>query len=222
MKEAVQIAQLAWRSTRDASTVHRLHRSAIATELPGRVRPDTVEHFASHSGEAGCIVAGYHASGQMLVYGVVALAMPVVSKLADQLGIDPAKVCVLDGSAVHPDWRGHRFHEAAIAQRLQRATALGRPAAVATAAPQNIPSLQGLLRAGFEVRRFAMLYGGLPRFVLYRPAEPRPGRRPCELRLSMHDIAAHQQAIAAGLVGHACSQSPEGDWCLDYVCMEPD
>lgn len=218
--DALQVEQAAWCSTQDAQAVHRLHRSAVANAVSGQVRPDTVEHFAAHRGHAGCLVASFNASGQMVAYGVLALAMPIVSKFAALLEADPAQVCVLDGSAVHQDWRGLRLHEAAIVERLRRATALGRPAAVATVAPQNLPSLRSLLRAGFEVRRFALLYGGLPRFVLYRPAEPKLAAPPCELRISMHEIGRHQQALAAGWVGHACHQSPDGDWCLDYASSD--
>ncbi len=220
MTDALQVEQSAWCSTQDAQAVHRLHRSAVAKAWSGQVRPETVEHFAAHQGSAGSIVANYNASGQLVAYGVLALVMPIVSRFAALLGADPARVCVLDGCAVDQDWRGHRLHEAAIVERLRLATALGRPAAVATVAPQNLPSLRSLLRAGFEVRRFALLYGGLPRFVLYRPAEPRLAAPPCELRLSMHDVGRHQQALAAGWVGHACCQSPDGDWCLDYASSD--
>ena len=233
MNAAPQLLSFSWRSTSDSVAVHALHQRAAATEPVGTVRADPPEHFARHHGDLGQLVGCFREDGTLVAYGVLALALPIVTTLATILGVDAGALCVLDGSAVEPAWRGQRLHDAAIGERLRRAAALGRSQAAATVAPQNIHSLRGLLRAGFEVRRFVVLYGGLPRFVVYRPIHADPvgphfqghlnsmgraaqPRDALDTSLELGDLAAHQAALGAGLVGYACRQDAAGGWRIDY------
>jgi hypothetical protein len=222
LNAALPLARLLWRTTEDAAAVHALHQLAIATEAPGLVRADPADHFDRIRGRMGQLVGGFQADGQMVAYGVLALGSPVVLALATLLGVDASMLCVLDGSAVHPDCRGQRLHEAVIDERLRRGAALGRQHAAATVAPQNIHSLRGLLRTGLEMRRFAILYGGQPRFVMQRTLAHGPDTSPAPQRdtersLPITDLLGHQVALASGLVGHDCRQTPQGDWLVDYA-----
>ena len=123
---------------------------------------------------------------------------------------------MLDGAAALPEWRGHGLHRCAIDQRIKHARSLGRTIVGATVAPENIRSTRGLLGAGLQVRRFALLYGGLPRLVLRRDLERQHTPRRAELSVPVADGHAHQRALALGLAGFACRQAPDGAWVVDY------
>jgi hypothetical protein len=198
-----------------------LHLLAIATEVPTNVRVDPAEHFDRIRGGTGQLIGGFQADGQLVAYGVLALTLPVVFELAELLDEDAALLCVLDGCGVHPDCRGQRLHLSSIDERLRRGAGFGRRQAAATVAPQNIHSMSGLMRAGFEIKRFAILYGGQHRFVMQRDlrqaSNPISGRpRRTTLSLPVTDVPGHQAALAEGLVGHGCHQDPPGDWFVDY------
>ena len=231
MTSLAQDLAFSWSHTSDSGAVHALHQRAIATEPAGLVRSDTLDHFTHYHGDLGRLVGCFRADGALVAYGALALELPVVTELGSLLGVDAATLCVLDGSAVDPDWRGRRLQEVAIGERLRHANALGRSRAAATVAPLNIYSLGGLLRMGFEVRGFALLYGRLPRFVvcrsvtadLFRPhSQKHAGLDKVRtwgspvLSLALDDLSAHQAALADGLVGYACRKSPQQVWHVDY------
>ena len=215
----------AWRTTEDFDAIHALHLDSLSTEPPLKVRSDGREHFERHRGEHGWTIACFLGSGRMVAYGLLALQLPSVPMMAAILGIDPSRLCAIDGMGVHPEWRGRRLHQSAIDLRLQHAAALGRAEVAATVAPQNVHSLRGMLRLGFEVRRLAFLYGDQPRFLVHRltafgPPHALAQPRATELSLVVGDVPAHQAALASGLVGHECRQTPQGDWLVDYARPE--
>lgn len=221
MRENRHDPGLVWRTTDDFDAVHALHLASLSTEPPLKVRSDGRAHFEMHMGQGGWTIACFLVSGEMVAYGLLALQLPSVALMAGILGADAARLCTIDGMAVHPAWRGRRLHEVAIDKRLQHAASLGRTAAAATVAPWNVHSLRGMLRVGFEVRRLAFLYGGQPRFLVHRAIADRlpvPEAQPRGITLSLPvaDVPGHQAALAAGLAGHGCHQDPQGDWFVDY------
>jgi hypothetical protein len=214
---AAQAAQkLTWQVTEDADAVHALRCSAIAAASPGLVRADTKDYFEEFRDGAGWLMACVDARRQMVAYCALALRMPVVSCLADELGADLAGFCVLDGTCVAPDWRGLRLHQAAINERLRLAAVLGLSVAAATVAPENIYSLRGLLKSGFEVRRFATVYGGLERLVVCRTIAAETQAWQFVRLVPLGDRSAHQSALADGLAGYACVSNEQGEFALQY------
>lgn len=205
-----------WRACADAARIHALHLSVLARTPAGMMRADSLAHFDAHAGPAGRILGCFLDDGTLAAYGVLGLDSPTVHHLAALLGTDPLRFAVLDGAAALPEWRGHGLHRHAIGQRIAHARALGRMAIGATVAPANVRSVRGLLAAGLQVRRFAMLYGGLARLVLLRDLECGDPPRHAELSVAVADHAAHGAALAAGLAGYACRQGPCGQWLVDY------
>jgi hypothetical protein len=220
-----------WRITSDSGAVHGLLQRALANQPADWFRSVSPDHFSCYHGDLGRLLGCFRGDGALVAFGALALDLPVVTDLGSLLGVDAATLCVLDGSAVEREWRGHRLHEGAIVERLRHAVALGCSHAAATVAPLNRYSLRGLLLMGFELRRFDFVYGGLPRFVLYRPViadlirphsqehagpdQARTWRHP-DLSLALDDLAAHRAALADGLVGYDCRQTPQGDGLVDY------
>lgn len=221
MSPLLSTPDLVWRTTDDVDAVHALHLASLSTEPPLKVRSDKRAHFEAHQGEGGWTIACFVGTGRMVAYGLLALQLPSVPMMAAILGIDPARLCSIDGMGVHPGWRGRRLHQSAIELRLEHGASLGLTEVAATVAPQNVHSLRGMLQVGFEARRLAYLYGGQARFLVHRLTAPacstlHPTPRNIELSVAVTDVAGHEAALATGLVGHDCRQTSQGVWLVDY------
>lgn len=205
-----------WRPTLDALRVHAIHSAVVSRTPPGMVRPDPLSHFEQHTGALGETLGCFLDTGEMIAYGVIGLRSDTVAHMADMLGTRSDCLCVLDGAASLPQWRGFGLHNFAIEERIRHAAALGLTRIGATVAPENIRSVRGLLRSDLAIRGFARMYGGLARLLVARDtlAPQRAWRR--ETGVAMRDLDGHQDALAAGLIGYACTQDGAGDWSIDY------
>ncbi len=209
-----------WRVTRpdEAASVHALHASVFARTPAGMVRPDDLEHFERHTEELGRIL-GCFADGELVAYGVLGMHSPTAAHLAELLDLAPqdrARVCVLDGAASLPEWRGHSLHCTAIAERSALGLSLGQTLVVATVAPENMRSLRGLLKEGCTIHRYAVVYGGLARLlVMHDLLLPTPQWQ-FATRIPVADHPGHQRALADGLSGYGCWQAEDKSWHIDY------
>jgi hypothetical protein len=212
--------RLEWRLIRqdEAASVHALHARVYACTPSGMVRPDDLEHFEQHAAKLGRIL-GCYADGELVAYGVLGLRSHTVQHLAELLELDAAgrtRLCVLDGAASLPEWRGHKLHCVAIAERSALGRGLGRTLVAATVAPENMRSLRGLLQQGFSVRRYAIVYGGLARLIVQHDLDT-PGQQwQLALRVPVADHAGHQRALGAGLAGYGCWQDEQQGWHIEY------
>lgn len=204
----------------EAPAIHALHTHVAALTPAGMVRPDRLEHFERHVAECGRIL-GCFADGDLVAYGILGLDSPTVDHMAELLGLgaaDRARMCVLDGAASLPEWRGRRLHCAGIEERMALGRELGRTLVSATVAPENMRSLRGLLNEGFTVRRYAVVYGGLARLVVQRDLLlPAPPAVPSQVHVAAADHEGHQRALAQGLQGTHCWQDLGQQWFIDYT-----
>ena len=214
-----------WRPTQDAERVHAIHLVATSTGPAGMVRPDPIEHFQRHMGECGQTLGCFLEDGSMVAYGVLATKSATLDQLAEKLGADPGLLCLLDGASALPEWRGNGLHFHGIQERILHASSLGRTQIGATVAPENIRSVRGLFRSGLHVRAFGVMYGGLPRLIVYRDlmAPEREWRH--VLSVPLRDHAGHRHALGEGLTGFACRPLADGIWVAEYgighVCQTP-
>jgi hypothetical protein len=85
-------------------------------------------------------------------------------------------------------------------------------------APENMRSLRGLLKEGFTVRRYAIVYGGLARLVVQRDLLlPVPQPVEAKVHVAAADHEGHQRALAEGLQGYHCWQDAAQQWFVDYA-----
>ena len=212
--------QLGWRLMRadEASQVFRLHRTVLELVPHGMVRPDELDHFEQHAETLGRILC-CHADGELVAYGVLGMDSHTVDHMAELLDAgeaDRARLCVLDGAASLPEWRGRRLHCAAIEERIALGASLGRTLVSATVAPENMRSLRGLMLEGFIIQRYAIVYGGLARLVMQKDvAQPAPSWIK-HRSVAPDDHQGHRDAIAAALSGYACWQDDDKRWHVDY------
>lgn len=209
-----------WRTIapEEAALVHALHLRIIADTPAGMVRPDPLSHFEQHTRALGRIL-GCFAGQELVAYGVLGVGSATVRHLAELLALnaaDSARLCALDGAASLPAWRGRRLHGAAIAERGELARALGHTLVAATVAPENLRSLRGLLKEGYTIQRYALVYGGLARLVTTRDLL-RPVRDwTLVTRVPLADHPGHQRALADGLTGYGCWRDTELNWHIQY------
>jgi len=209
-----------WRVTRpdEAAKVHALHASVFARTPAGMVRPDDLLHFERHTEELGRIL-GCYADGELVAYGVLGVHSETAEHLADLLDLMPsdrARVCVLDGAASLPEWRGRSLHCAAIAERSALGLSLGHSLVTATVAPENMRSLRGLLKEGFTIHRYAIVYGGLARLIVMHDLLLPAPQWQLATRVPVADHPGHQKALAEGLTGYDCWQAEDKSWFIDY------
>ncbi len=208
--------RLDWRESSDAPAALAVHRSAAGAAPNALVRQDALAHFARHCAQDGRLLGCFVDDGAMVAYGVLGLHSDAVRQLAALLDADPALLCVLDGAATLPEWRGHSLHVGAILQRVRLGAQLGRPSVAATVAPHNIRSLRALFHAAFTVHGYANLYGGVPRLLVRREAHSGAQLWRERALVPVAQPAQHQLALAAGLRGYACRQDDAGHWYIVY------
>ncbi|SFV04660.1 hypothetical protein [Pseudoduganella namucuonensis] len=209
-----------WRTMEagEAPAIHALHSEVAAATPRGMVRPDGLEHFQRHVAECGRIL-GCFADGDLVAYGVLGMDSPTVDHLAELLRLradERARLCVLDGAASLPEWRGRRLHCAAIEERMALGRELGRTLVAATVAPENMRSLRGLLLEGFSVHGYAIVYGGLARLIVRRDLLQAIPEWTTVRRVPSADHEGHQRALAEGLQGFHCWQDEHEHWHVDY------
>ncbi|GGC78397.1 hypothetical protein [Undibacterium terreum] len=223
--------QFNWRRLQasEAGFAHHVHLQAIADQDYGLVRPDELPHFIAHTSDAGAIIGCFydkkavdntgHGMAEMIAYGVLGMNSATSTHMAQLLNIPDSvrkQFAILDGVACLPDWRGYGLHRESIQARLEYARTAHRTLIGATVSPENIVSLRGLLEAEFVVSTFAMLYGGLVRFILKKNLEAPQLCWSLEKKVDASDRTAHQEALALGLSAYACSQTSGGSWQLHY------
>jgi len=210
------LAGATWRVCDDATGAYAIHRIAFEHAPPGMVRSDPASHFDRHTGADGVMLGCYLDDHKLIAYGLLALRSPIVGELAAKLEVEAQRLCVLDGAAALPQYRGFGMHHAAIEQRLAYALASGTGLAAATVSPANLRALRSLLRAGLRIRRFSFMYGELPRLIMQRDLQ-RPVPRVDHVRdVPAGDVAAHQAALGDGLTGYACHRHDNGAWVVSY------
>jgi hypothetical protein len=203
----------------DAREAHRIHCEALQGSAQGLVRADGLAHFERHTGADGVMVCCRSPSQEMVAYAILGTHSHNADHLAGLMGISSAqrtRFAILDGVATRPAWRGFHLHQASIMERISHARTIQRTLLAATVSPNNWFSLRGLLDAGFTVSGFAVVYGGLDRLLLMRNLEVHAVAWRPAYSVTSDDIAAHQAALAGGLLGYACSEMGSKQWQVQY------
>jgi ribosomal protein S18 acetylase RimI-like enzyme len=192
----------------DLAELTRLHAELHrAAPNPGLFVRETEDFFARHLDSAGQILGLRSPGGELVAYSV--LGLPHATCL-DNFGHDIrlerarlAQVFHLDGTGVHPDWRGRGLQRWLTAERLRRGTAAGRRIALSTVSPGNHRSLTNLIAEGLFVVGLVEKYRDL-RFVLRWDTAPSSAGRPRgtpalrSCRVPIADTPSRHCALLAG------------------------
>ncbi|HEV2447172.1 MAG TPA: GNAT family N-acetyltransferase [Candidatus Sulfopaludibacter sp.] len=156
----------------------------------------------------------------MAAYGIVTFPGAHSGNLCHDvpaLEINPTQVAHLDGSAVHPSYRGLAIQHCLSVLRIAHGTARGARHFFLTVSPDNLPSLRTHLGSGgFRALALKQKYGGLWRLILHRDLDAAESatagpRETCRL----DDIETHQRLLAAGYAGVRLVNR-DGLWRLVY------
>lgn len=181
-----------------------LHR---ASPLPGLFVRETDAFFARHVARDGQII-GMFDRGALVAYGVLGLPeADAPDHFGHDIGLDAAqrrRCAHLDGSGVHPDWRGLGLQKTLTRQRVALGQGAGRTLFLSTAALHNVASLGNLTACRLRVVALVRKYDAA-RLVLHRDmTAPPPARAPSGAGFDVvldGGAAGHQSALQAGCVG---------------------
>ncbi len=202
----------------DAEAAFAVHHAATHRLTNDIVRRESREFICGQIGD-GFVLGGFAESGSLVAYGALMVAVDETDKIADMLELDVAnraRFCLLDGTAVHPDWQRRGIHKAMIAARLDHARNLGQDLVGVTVSPRNMKSFKNLLNAGFCIEQAGLLYGGYERLILLRDLR---GVLPSFVRSASvlaENFAQHRDAIKTGLAGFELSLSDQGLAIIQY------
>lgn len=204
-----------WRTLRpdEAILAYQLHLAANTESPTGLVRPDDLAHFVANIQEQGRILGCFVNDKEMVAYGILGMEPASNSKLCKLLDLPEAELAnfaSLDGAAALAPWRGNRLHCESIQARLAMARTQQRSHIAATVSPENINSLRGLLEAGFSIKNFATLYGGLTRLVMLLELDAPPSSWSLCEAVVASDHVGHQAALAKGWLGYALRETSSG------------
>ena len=204
-----------WRKLRpeEAILAYQLHLTANADTPAGLVRPDDLAHFIVNVQEHSRILGCFVKHDEIVAYGILGMQAASNCRIIQLLDLPVAELgnfACLDGAAALAPWRGNRLHRESILARLEIAREQQRRYIGATVSPENMNSLRGLLEAGFYIKNFAHLYGGLARLVMLRDLdEQRSSWNLCAAVIA-NDQPGHQAVLAKAWFGYGLTETQAG------------
>ena len=204
-----------WRKLRpdEAVLAYQLHLAANVHTPAGLVRPDDLTHFNANIQEHGRILGCFVNDSEMVAYGILGMEPSSNGKIIQLLGLPEAELAnfaSLDGAAALAPWRGNRLHRESIQARMEVGREQQRRYIGATVSPENINSLRGLLEAGFCIKNFGYLYGGLARLVTLLDLDAPPTSWALCGPVVASDYVGHQAALANGWFAYGLSETGSG------------
>jgi len=191
---------------------------------PGLYQCEDEAYFARIIAGSGAGFAAFDGE-TMAGYGIIAFPGVHPGNLCHDLPalkIDPTEVAHLDGSAVHPAYRGLAIQHRLSVLRIAYGATRGARHFLLTVSPANLPSLRNHLNGGgFRALALKQKYGGLWRLILHRAldAEEPTSAGPRE-NCRLDDLETHQRLLAAGYAGIRLVNR-DGLWHLAYEKSAP-
>ena len=128
--------------------------------------------------------------------------------------IDFHKVCQLETTIVHPDYRGNRLQSKFVGLIIDLVKDRGYTDLACTISPYNYPSLNNLMKNGLKVRALKEKYNDLLRFVLHGKIGGYDYGNPIDtVNTPIKDIEKQKDLLEKGYIGYKLHK----DESLDYV-----
>ena len=192
-------------TSEDLAELYALHLLILSTlPHPHVLRPDSRDFIERNLRLRG-VTFGAYCRRELIAYSVVAFPHPdEESPSVDlpQASIEPNRVAVYDGSAVHPAFRGSHLHAALNQMRREYAVRAGYYHLMGTVSIFNPFSLTNHLEAGFFVKGIKNKYGGMIRLIIHQDTRADPRRNGWEEQVvSLEDCLSHSAATESGMWG---------------------
>lgn len=131
--------------------------------------------------------------------------------------IELEKVCQLETTVVHPDFRGNDTQNRLVGIMKGIAKERGYTDLTCTVSPYNYHSLYNIMRNGLKIRVLRRKYDDLLRFVLHGKIHDYDyGKNIDTVNSSMEDIEKQMELLEKGYIGYKLYE----DRTIDYVKFE--
>ena len=198
----------------------------VESGLPSRdmFAIDGPEFYVPIVAGAGHILLAF--DDKMALAGVSVMRYPAADdpeNLGLELGFPQNDLCRVrhaESIFIRPDCGGHGLASRLLRDNMSMTEACGRDFVLATIWPNNAASLKLHLACGFQIRAFALKYGGKPRFILLKQKKEVRLSETCEYVLST-DFETHKVMLASGMTGTECRQNDAGAILIGYRRILP-
>lgn len=131
--------------------------------------------------------------------------------------VELEKVCQLETTIVHPDYRGNNLQDRLVKIMIKIAKDRGYTDLTCTVSPFNYYSINNIMKSGLKVRALKKKYKDLLRFVLHGKIEAYDyGNKLDLVNIHMEDIDKQQVLLKNGYIGDKLFENRT----LDYVKYE--
>lgn len=124
------------------------------------------------------------------------------------------KVCQLEATIVHPDYRGNNLQNKLVNIMIDIAADRGYTDLTSTVSPYNYHSLYNIMKNGLKIRALKRKYDNLLRFVLHGKIHDFDyGKQIDSINVSMEDLDKQTELLENGYIGFKLNE----DRTIDYV-----
>lgn len=128
--------------------------------------------------------------------------------------VELEKVCQLETTIVHPDFRGNNLQDRLAKMTIGIAADRGYTDLTCTVSPYNYHSLKNIMKSGLKIRALKNKYADLIRFVLHGKIHDFDyGKKVDTINLSMEDLDKQIDLLKNGYIGFELNE----DRTIDYV-----
>ncbi len=173
---------------------------------------DSYEEMLEDMKNGAKIIGVFNKAGEIIAYRYISFPGRSQKNLGNDIslaGRELEKVCHLETTVVHPDYRGNSLQSLTLQQTIPMVEKDGYRHVLCTVSPNNAYSLFNVIKNGLRIKALKKKYGkekdgsdGMWRFILHRNLEPVKARKTNRL-LSIHlgDLEQQKKAISEGFVG---------------------
>lgn len=177
---------------------------------------DTYEEMYEDLHKGGVILGVFNDENSLVAYRYASFPGLEDRNLAYDfdIPIELEKVCQLETTIVHPDYRGNNLQDRLVKIMVGIARDRGYTDLTCTVSPYNYHSLNNIMKNGLKVRALKSKYQDLIRFVLHGKVDDFDyGKKIDVVNSFMEDIEKQMELLENGYIGFELHE----DRTIDYV-----
>lgn len=180
---------------------------------------DTYDEMYEDINKGGVVIGVFNDEEKLVAYRYASFPGLEDRNLGYDLDfpIELEKVCQLETTIVHPDYRGNNLQDRLVKIMIGIARERGYTDLTCTVSPYNYHSLNNIMKNRLKVRALKSKYQDLIRFVLHGKIHDFDyGKKVDLFNLSMEDIKKQMELLTNGYIGYGLHE----DRTIDYVKFE--
>lgn len=180
---------------------------------------DTYEEMYEDLNKNGLIIGVFNDEDRLVAYRYASFPGLEDRNLAYDFDfpVELEKVCQLETTIVHPDYRGNNLQDRLAKMTIEIAKDRGYTDLTCTVSPYNYYSLNNIMKSNLKVRALKKKYDDLLRFVLHgRIGNYDYGKKIDVINITMEDIEKQMELLNKGYIGDELFENRT----IDYVKYE--